>query len=89
MWITLVFTQLLQLVVGNYCEFGLCEDEQQYCCGKNKCCSKSSNLWFFWAGILVVVFILVIVAICNRKPQKDPHGPYEKLRTADFIEEAT
>lgn len=42
------FTFLLaKLVTADYCEFGLC-DPDQYCCGDNKCCRKTLDLWYYW-----------------------------------------
>ncbi|CAH1155520.1 unnamed protein product [Phaedon cochleariae] len=59
-------------VAADYCEFGLC-DENQYCCGENKCCQKTVEMWYFWAAILligIVVLFLVCIFISTRSGQK-------------------
>ncbi|KAF5272812.1 hypothetical protein FQA39_LY07839 [Lamprigera yunnana] len=58
-------------VYEHYCEFGLCENEQ-YCCGNNNCCTKTLDLWFFWAGILLVTFALAVAAGMRYTRSRDP-----------------
>ncbi|KAK4877783.1 hypothetical protein RN001_010289 [Aquatica leii] len=64
--------------LADYCEFGLCENEQ-YCCGDNKCCTKTLDLWFFWAGILLVIFALAVAA--GVRYTKNRHATYVLVAT--------
>ncbi|KAK5637953.1 hypothetical protein RI129_012248 [Pyrocoelia pectoralis] len=65
-------------VIANYCEFGLC-DNDQYCCGDNKCCTKTLDLWFFWAGILLVIFALAVAA--GVRYSRNRHATYVLVAT--------
>ncbi|KAF5281660.1 hypothetical protein FQR65_LT14590 [Abscondita terminalis] len=67
-----------RMVVADYCEFGLCENEQ-YCCGNNKCCTKTFDLWFFWGGILLVIFALAVAA--GLRYTKNRYGTYVLVAT--------
>ncbi|CAH1102075.1 unnamed protein product [Psylliodes chrysocephalus] len=78
-----VFVNLIFLddVIADYCEFGTCE-EDEYCCGDNKCCRNSSAVWYLWVlGILtlLVIFILYIWVRFRRNNQSD--NQYHPLST--------
>ncbi|KAG8237720.1 hypothetical protein J437_LFUL017839 [Ladona fulva] len=44
-------------VTAYYCEWDLCGPDQ-YCCGDNICCNNVYSLWYFWAGIIILVIML-------------------------------
>ncbi|KAB0791255.1 hypothetical protein PPYR_03083 [Photinus pyralis] len=65
-------------VTADYCEFDLC-DIGQYCCGDNKCCTKTLEIWFFWAGILLVIFALAVAA--GVRYTRNRHATYVLVAT--------
>ncbi|KAJ8917241.1 hypothetical protein NQ315_002258 [Exocentrus adspersus] len=68
---------LVKTVSGNYCEFGICE-EDQYCCGDNRCCKITVPVWYFWAGVLLIV-IAVFVAICLYIGRNKSNNGYKRV----------
>ncbi|XP_018561996.1 uncharacterized protein LOC108904075 [Anoplophora glabripennis] len=74
----IIYIYFTNLVSGNYyCEFGICEDDQ-YCCGENRCCKKTVQVWYFWAGILLIV-IAFFVAIGFYIGRKKNNNGYKRV----------
>ncbi|KAG5881706.1 hypothetical protein JTB14_006564 [Gonioctena quinquepunctata] len=66
-------------VTADYCEFGTC-NEDQYCCGENKCCEKTVEVWYFWAGILLIaIVIFFIICFIIRSQEFWKYHSYRKL----------
>ncbi|CAG0918080.1 unnamed protein product [Notodromas monacha] len=44
-----------------YCEFGQCGNDE-YCCGKNLCCTYVYRMWYPWIGVMFVLLLLLACA---------------------------
>ncbi|KAJ8956384.1 hypothetical protein NQ318_015122 [Aromia moschata] len=67
---------LIKSALGHYCEFDACS-EDQYCCGENKCCKKTIDVWA--AILLIVIAIFVVVCLYIGRKKRHKYGPYNLL----------
>lgn len=70
---------LAKKVLGDYCEFGTCDENTEYCCGENKCCEKTVDVWYYWAAVLLVVITIIVAACLYMRRLKSKYMPYSKL----------
>ncbi|XP_046387578.1 vesicular, overexpressed in cancer, prosurvival protein 1-like [Ischnura elegans] len=55
--ISIVVSLFFGIAFAYYCEWNLCGPDE-YCCGDNYCCNSVYNLWYFWAGIVILAIML-------------------------------
>lgn len=48
-------------VVADYCEFGTCDEKTEYCCGENKCCKKTVDVWYYWYVFLITNLLIFLI----------------------------
>ncbi|CAG9854396.1 unnamed protein product [Phyllotreta striolata] len=72
--IVLITLTFLYDVKANYCAFGTC-NEDEYCCGENICCRKSSDIWYLWV-LGAVAFLVLFVFYVWIKFRKNRHINY-------------
>ncbi|KAL1501556.1 hypothetical protein ABEB36_006857 [Hypothenemus hampei] len=62
-----------------YCESAICDVTIEYCCGENKCCKKTVEVWYYWAVMLLVFIVLIIAACFYMKRLRNKYSSYSKL----------
>ncbi|KAF7285782.1 uncharacterized protein LOC143194060 isoform X2 [Rhynchophorus ferrugineus] len=74
-----IIVYFIRSVVADYCEFGTCDEKVEYCCGENKCCKKTVDVWYYWAAVLLVITTITIAACLYMKKLKNKYKTYSKL----------
>ncbi|KAH1000397.1 hypothetical protein HUJ04_000308 [Dendroctonus ponderosae] len=64
---------------ADYCEFGTCDENSEYCCGENKCCKETVQVWYYWAVVLLVLIIVSIGGCFYVKLLRNRYRSYRPL----------
>ncbi|CAG9772416.1 unnamed protein product [Ceutorhynchus assimilis] len=79
----------IEKTFADYCEFGTCDENTEYCCGDNTCCKKTIEVWYYWALVLLIVIVITIAACFYLKKFKSKYKYSNYSILPQQVEEVT